>query len=134
MTDCFARAAFNFANMIRLIAVGVALSLAAPAAAGEMRLVMFDQPGCYYCQKWEQEIGPVYPATEEAKRAPLTRVGLRDDLPDGIVLDRPATLTPTFVLLEDGTEVGRLEGYPGEDFFWFLLGELFDAADTEPES
>ena len=42
------------------------------------------------------------------------------------------------MLLDDGREVGRIEGYPGEDFFWFLLGELIDGVKlaetrTEPE-
>ena len=33
---------------------------------------------------------------------------------------------PTFVLVEDGRELGRIEGYPGEDFFWGLLGKLLE--------
>jgi len=31
------------------------------------------------------------------------------------------------VLVEDGVELGRLEGYNGDEFFWFLLGKLLDA-------
>jgi len=127
MTESFARAAFRFANMSLL---AVLPGLATPALAGELRLLMFDQPGCVYCLKWEEEIGPIYPVTEEAELAPLTRIGLRDTLPDGLSLARPVGLTPTFVLLDDGVEAGRLEGYPGEDFFWFLIRELIDRAET----
>ncbi len=32
--------------------------------------------------------------------------------------------TPTFVLVENGVELARIEGYPGEDFFWGLLGMI----------
>ena len=32
--------------------------------------------------------------------------------------------TPTFILVNDGAELGRIEGYLGEDFFWALLGML----------
>ena len=32
--------------------------------------------------------------------------------------------TPTFILVENGVEIARLEGYPGEDFFWMLLEEM----------
>lgn len=102
--------------------------LGLPAGAAELRLLMFDQPGCIYCARWEAEIGPIYPVTDEAKTAPLTRIDIHDALPDGVALDRPATLTPTFVLLDGGRESGRIEGYPGEDFFWFLLGELIEGA------
>ena len=125
MKENFARAAFGFMNVSLLIA---GASLAAPVAAGDLRLLMFDQPGCVYCERWEAEIGPIYPATEESRIAPLTRLDIHDPLPEGIVIARRAMLTPTFVLLDDGREAGRMEGYPGEDFFWFLLGELIEDA------
>jgi hypothetical protein len=38
--------------------------------------------------------------------------------------------TPTFVLMVDGVEASRIEGYPGEDFFWGLLGQMLIAADV----
>jgi len=36
--------------------------------------------------------------------------------------------TPTFVLMQDGVEIGRIEGYPGEDFFWGLLNQMIETA------
>lgn len=104
-----------------------------PAAAGELRLLMFEQEGCIYCARWDREIGGAYPNTEQAARAPLTRFNVRDKLPDDISLARRAHITPTFVLLSDGVEVGRIEGHPGGDFFWFLLDELIEKADDNPE-
>ncbi len=130
MKDSFARAAFSLMNVLLLIA---GAGVASPVAAGDLRLLMFDQPGCIYCERWEEEIGPIYPVTEEARLAPLSRIDIHDPLPEGVVLARPAMLTPTFVLLDDGREAGRMEGYPGEDFFWFLLGELIEDA-REPDS
>lgn len=95
-----------------------------PAGAAELRLLMIEQPGCIYCLRWDAEIAPQYPLTDEGKAAPLSRTGLRDPVPEGITLSRPAAFTPTFVLLADGIEAGRIEGYPGEDFFWPLLARL----------
>lgn len=92
-------------------------------AAGA-ELVMFDQPGCVYCLRWEAEVGPEYPLTAEGRAAPLRQINLHAALPPGVTLARRVTFTPTFVLLRDGAEVGRLEGYPGEDFFWGLLQQL----------
>ena len=37
---------------------------------------------------------------------------------------RPVTFTPTFILLQNRHEVGRITGYPGEGHFWALLDEL----------
>lgn len=106
-----------------------ALAVAPVSAASDgLRLVMVEQSGCAYCLRWHEEIGPIYAKTPEGAAAPLERVHLRADLPQGMQFDSPAVFTPTFVLLRDGAEVGRIEGYPGEDFFWGLLGQMLAAA------
>jgi hypothetical protein len=87
-------------------------------------LVMFEDPGCPWCRRWHAEIGPGYPRTEEGRLAPLRRVDIKDQARAGVALKQPVTATPTFVLVEDGSEVGRLVGYPGHDFFYGLLGEV----------
>jgi hypothetical protein len=105
----------------------LALMMLPLAALAELRLVMVEQPGCIYCRAWDEEISAIYPRTDEGKLAPLTRIQLRAPVPDDMRFDRPASFTPTFVLLQDGDEIGRIEGYPGEDFFWGLLNEMIDA-------
>ncbi len=87
-------------------------------------LMMFEEPGCVWCQRWHAEIGPGYPSSEEGLIAPLARRDIRDGRPTGVQLERAVTSTPTFVLVEDGAEKGRITGYPGADFFYPLLGDL----------
>jgi len=96
----------------------------APAARADLVLAMFERSGCTYCYMWHQEIGPIYPKTEEGRIAPLRRIDLQGKLPDDVTLRSKPQYTPTFVLLRDGVEVDRLEGYPGEDFFWGLIGNM----------
>lgn len=88
-------------------------------------LVMVEQDGCHWCERWNAEISHIYPKTSEGRTAPLTRVHLRN-LPDDIAFKSRPVFTPTFVLVEDGAELGRIEGYAGEDFFWFLLNNLMN--------
>jgi thioredoxin-related protein len=85
-------------------------------------LVMFESPGCPWCARWRAEVGPAYSRSEEGRRAPLRNVALIHE-PD-FHLDSPVTVSPTFVLVDDGREVGRIVGYPGPDFFWGLLDGL----------
>ena len=61
----------------------------------------------------------------------LRRIDLHDPLPDDLTFARSLNFTPTFVLMIDGQEVNRIEGYPGEDFFWGLLGQMLTAAGVE---
>lgn len=100
-------------------------------ARAETFLLMFDAPGCPYCTLWKEQIGPIYPKTEEATIAPLRIIGIHDPLPEGIVINGDPVYTPTFVLVHNGQEVGRIPGYPGEDFFWGLLDRMIEQIEEE---
>ncbi|MEP0943350.1 MAG: transcriptional regulator [Rhizobiaceae bacterium] len=116
-------------STIATLAMGVLLCL--PARAAE--LIMFEQDYCEWCERWNEDIGVVYAKTDEGKRAPLRRVNIHDPIPGDISSVRVERFTPTFVLVDKGVEIGRIRGYPGEDFFWGLLGQLIKKL-PEPNS
>lgn len=107
-----------------LIALVVALPL---SAAAETYLLMAEEPGCIWCERWNTEISHIYPKTEVGELAPLKRFDLSDGAPE-VELARKVHFTPTFILVRDGQELDRIEGYPGEDFFWGLLERMLDRA------
>jgi len=109
--------------MLRVLALLVTLATAQPAAA-ELRLLMVEQPGCAFCARWNAEIAEIYPKTPEGQAAPLERVQIHGPYPEGLALSSRPVFTPTFILMHDGVEAGRIEGYPGEDFFWGLLARM----------
>lgn len=130
------------------LALALALALAAPllaavtvnAAAAEQsasnraQLVMLDEKGCYWCEQWTHDIGGIYAKTVEGQRAPLRRLSIHDRLPDDLAYLAKGSYTPTFVLVADGREIGRIRGYPGPDFFWPLLGQLLDKLPSSEEN
>lgn len=115
-------------SLFALLALTLSLTAQALPARAELMLAMFRQEGCTYCRQWDREVGPVYPKTEEGKAAPLRELDIHDPLPEDVTVSRRPLFTPTFVLLRDGQEVGRIEGYPGEAFFWGLLDDLLAEA------
>jgi len=112
--------------MFKALAISVATLWPASLAA-ETLLLMAEENGCYWCGKWHDEIGPIYPKTAEGRTAPLRPFDLHRETPN-VVFANSVHFTPTFILVQDGVEVGRLEGYPGEDFFWGLLDMMFERA------
>lgn len=92
--------------------------------AGAAELVMFETPACPWCAAWDREIGAIYEKTEEGRRAPLRRIDMSAPRPEGLEQVKGVTYSPTFVLMAEGAEVGRIVGYPGEDFFWPMLQGL----------
>lgn len=105
-----------------------ALILLPLSAFADAYLLMAEEKGCMYCAQWNADIGPIYPKTAEGQAAPLVRYDLHSDTPDATLKGR-VLYTPTFLLIVDGQETGRIEGYPGEDFFWGLLAKLLEQAD-----
>jgi hypothetical protein len=93
-------------------------------------LVMFEQAGCTWCETFDREIAPIYPKTTEGQRAPLRRVNIDRDLPSDLAFIEMERLAPLFVLVQNGHEIGRIRGYPGEDNFWGLLGVLIKKLDA----
>ncbi len=119
-------------NLI-LIAVLVFIGLL-PSRAESAELVMFESANCEWCEAWHAKIGPIYPKTPEGRYAPLRRIDIADDLPKDLAQLRPASFTPTFVIMKNGKEIARILGYPGEDFFWGLLEEALKKTGFRPAS
>lgn len=87
-------------------------------------LVMLEQPGCVWCARFNAEIAPAWPKTEEGARAPLRRVDITEAWPEDLDHIQRERFTPTFILMDEGEEIGRLRGYAGDEFFWFSIDEL----------
>jgi hypothetical protein len=110
-----------------LASLFLALLLATASPAAE--LVVFEQKGCVWCQKFDREIAPAYDKTSEGKRAPLRRHDIAQPVPPDLGFIRRERFTPVFVLVEEGREIGRIRGYPGDTFFWGLLASLIERLD-----
>ena len=113
-----------------LVVVAIAVSLVAslPGYARAAELIIFERPDCPWCRRFDQEVAPGYALSAEGAHAPLRRIDIARAGEAGIVLAGPVRYTPTFVLVDDTREVGRITGYPGPDFFWALLAELLAKA------
>ena len=120
LTKLFSRAALLGSIFIAYAAL--------PARAAE--LIMFEQTGCVWCAVFDRDIAPVYGKTEEGRRAPLRRLESGRPLPGDLAFIQAERLTPLFVLVDKGREIGRIRGYPGDDNFWGLLGALLKTLDT----
>ena len=118
-------------HLRRLIVSLALLVVSNVGAVADTMLVMVEEKGCIWCARWNEEISHIYPKTEEGAAAPLKRIDIHAKRPDDIVFSRSLTFTPTFVLVIEGKEVSRIEGYPGEDFFWGLLGKMLSQAKIE---
>lgn len=114
------KTASNFL-LIGLLAVAANLL---PLKARAAELLMFESRSCIYCLRWERDVGSTYDRTDEAKVLPLRRIDIGRQSASGVTLNSPVHYTPTFIVVDKGREIGRIEGFAGDDAFWGRLDEL----------
>jgi thioredoxin-related protein len=86
-------------------------------------LVLVTSDHCPFCKAWERDVGAIYEETPYARHARLRRVDIADvdtALPE---LSAEVFGTPTFLILEKNTEIGRIEGYQSSEMFFWALSE-----------
>jgi thioredoxin-related protein len=110
----------RFARALTLV-VALVLTGSVTHAA---ELVLFSRVGCPYCVQFDREIAPIYEKSDEGKIAPLRRVDIHAPIPPDLRSITVERITPVFVLVDKGREIGRIRGYPGEDNFWGLLAGM----------
>jgi len=113
--------------ILNLSALALCAWLVSAGAYGA-ELLYFFSPSCGYCKAFDEEVGGIYPKTEAGRIAPLKRVEVDPDsfkpLDSKLPFD-PGTV-PAFVLVEDGREVARLNGYSGDELFWMSMQRMLD--------
>ena len=116
--------------MRKLIQNAMAVFIILVAQAGaSYELIMVEQQGCHYCERWKEEIGPIYPKTDVGMFAPIRMVDITnvDSTPE---IAAAVVFTPTFIITDGDREITRMEGYMSEDFFWGVL-EMILERETE---
>lgn len=113
-------------KLISIMSLVSALTWLGNGAVAAAELLVVEQDFCPYCVKFDREIAQAYPKTEEGERAPLHRIDLHEEWPAEYATIKKANVTPTFILVEDGQEIDRLVGYPGDEYFWFLINEMLE--------
>ncbi|MDB5510225.1 MAG: hypothetical protein JWL93_2694 [Hyphomicrobiales bacterium] len=116
-----------FARMV--LPLVFSMTVAAPLASAA-ELVFVDRAGCPYCAKWEREVAPVYHKTAEGQKAPLRKVSLDQGQPAGAA--SPVRFTPTFLLMDEGREIGRITGYIDQGMFWGMLTKFMERLEPRP--
>jgi thioredoxin-related protein len=126
--------ALEYFSILALTGAMFIVLTASNARAAE--LVMFEQAGCSWCEAFDRDIGTIYGKTEDSLRAPLRRVDISRALPPDLSFIQVERLTPLFVLVDKGREIGRIRGYGDPEAFWtqlFMLMEKLDKVRTDKE-
>ena len=118
---------------IKPLVFSVLILLVSGFSCRAAELFIFESGGCEWCESWEEDIGKTFHLTDIGQRLPLRRLDIDDPIPAPFKHFKAIVFSPTFVLVEDGVEIGRIVGYIGEYQFWTLLEQLIQKVPTPKE-
>ena len=89
------------------------------------KLLYFYSDRCAYCKAWENEIANIYPKTEFEDEFKLSFIDFFSNVDlEKYGISKIVKVTPTFIFVKDKTEVGRIEGYNGQELFWWQVDDV----------
>lgn len=95
---------------------------------GNLQLVVMEAEGCIYCSIFRRDVLPSYEISERGKDMPVRFVDVNDVPKTGIELQSPIDILPTFVIVKDNHEIGRVPGYMGPEDFFHAINYLLSSS------
>lgn len=116
-------AAFIF--MTTAPGVRAELDVDAPVPEGaQLELVVIEAPGCDYCDVFRRDVLPTYEASEQGRDVPIRFVDINDVAASEVGLSSSVDIVPTFVVLKNNQEIGRIPGYTGPEVLFQAIKHL----------
>ena len=89
------------------------------------KLLYFYSDTCAYCKAWENEIANIYLKTEFEDEFQLSFIDFFSNVDlEKYGISKIVKVTPSFIFVKDKTEVGRIEGYNGQELFWWQVDDI----------
>lgn len=101
-----------------------ATDLQSSARNHTIELLVFEHRDCVYCRVFRADTLPRYRESEHEGKVPIRFISIENTDTSALKLNGSIQMVPTFVLMQDGAEVGRIAGYWAPDNFFKMLSNL----------
>ena len=106
------------AHMIRFfVAMSIAFAALYAPTASAAELVYVEWKDCGYCKVFNRQMAWAYASSSIGRKIPLRRVDILRRWPADLKRVNRPFYTPVFILVENGREVGRFDGYTSRQGF-----------------
>lgn len=95
----------------------------------QQEVIVLEAPNCTYCNVFRQLVLPRYLRSKRAGDLPIRFVDVNDPAADQLKLSSSVTMVPTVVMMREGQEVDRINGYMGPEAFFQSVARTFGSAD-----
>lgn len=110
------------------LSAGIDEQQQAPITATPYELVVMEADGCIYCRLFRRDVLPAFETSQQGREMPVRFVDINDVEKSSLDLDAPVQIVPTFIVVRDKKEVGRIAGYMGPENFYHSINYLMSSA------
>lgn len=116
---------------VTMALIGAALAQAVANKAGkeiekQFELIMFETSLCNHCAVFDDDVAKLYKSHSLAQMAPMVKVNLDEVGTGRYHLNKPIQMVPTFVVMQNGKEIGRISGMVNKfAFLAFVRDKLY---------
>jgi thioredoxin-related protein len=96
--------------------------------ADNLELVVIEADGCIFCEVFRSDVLPSYEASEQGKQMPVQFVDINDMDATHFEFKGAVDIVPTFIVVKNRREVGRISGYVGPENFFHSINYLLASA------
>lgn len=96
--------------------------------ASPYELIVIEADGCIYCDLFRRDVLPSYQKSEQGQQMPVRFVDINDVDAATLKLSLPINTVPTFVVVKNRAEVGRVPGYVGPENFYHTINYIMASA------
>lgn len=100
----------------------------APIAVKDYELVVMEADGCIYCRLFRRDVLPAFEASEQGRQMTVRFLDINNLESSKLELQSAVDIVPTFVVVRQGKEIGRIPGYVGPENFFHSIDYLLAAA------
>jgi thioredoxin-related protein len=92
------------------------------------QLVVLEAEGCIYCHLFRRDVLPGFAASEQGRQLPVRFLDINAVSDAHLDLQTPVDIVPTFIVVKNNKEVGRIPGYVGPENFYHSISYLLSSA------
>lgn len=118
-----------------IVAIAAALAAVAPSQAARdpatakptvvaQELIVLEVANCIYCDIFRRDVLPGYQKSKRSEELPLRFVDLNDPAFEQLKLASSVSMVPTIVLMREGREADRINGYTGPEAFFHTVARM----------
>ncbi|MEQ8824989.1 MAG: thioredoxin family protein [Filomicrobium sp.] len=100
-----------------------------PSPTPQMELVVLEVEGCVYCGVFRRRHLENYKASRQGKKIPIRFVDINDPALGNIGLTQPVGIVPTFIVLKNNEEIGRIPGLVSHHDFYRAIEHITKGVD-----